>query len=97
MAEASGSRTHRRLDNQPSTGFEDRDDHRTMCASKEISVKRLTNDCRPAKSSDNFFALKSVQYPERIPARRVNREYRVLTGVIISVVADTLTFYSSLH
>src|SRR5438552_14915042 len=33
MAEASGSRTHRRQENLPPAGFEDREDHRTPCAS----------------------------------------------------------------
>jgi len=33
MAEASGGRTHRRRVDPPSAGFEDRDDHRTACAS----------------------------------------------------------------
>jgi hypothetical protein len=33
MAEASGGRTHRRQDCLPPAGFEDRDDHRTACAS----------------------------------------------------------------
>src|SRR5258706_15595037 len=33
MAEASGGRTHRRRDYPPPAGFEDRDDHRTACAS----------------------------------------------------------------
>src|SRR5512135_1818694 len=33
MAEASGSRTHRRRANPPPAGFEDREDHRTPCAS----------------------------------------------------------------
>jgi hypothetical protein len=97
MAEASGSRTHRRLGNQPSTGFEDRDDHRTMCASKEDFGKRVAPDCRPAKSSGTCFALRSVQYPEQVPARRVDHEHRVLIGIIISVVADTVAFYSSLY
>src|ERR1700683_4474303 len=34
MAEASGGRPHRRQENLPPTGFEDRDDHRTACASR---------------------------------------------------------------
>src|ERR1700730_16968668 len=33
MAEASGGRTHRQQENLPPAGFEDRDDHRTACAS----------------------------------------------------------------
>ncbi len=33
MAEASGGRTHRRQANLPPAGFEDRDNHRTACAS----------------------------------------------------------------
>src|SRR5580704_19038841 len=33
LAEASGGRTHRRRGDPPPTGFEDRDDHRTACAS----------------------------------------------------------------
>src|SRR5450755_4027927 len=33
MAEASGGRTHRRRGNPTPAGFEDRDDHRTACAS----------------------------------------------------------------
>jgi hypothetical protein len=97
LAEASGSRTHRRLDNQPSTGFEDRDDHRTMCASDGNFAQRVVPDCRPAKSSDTFFCLRSVQYPEQVPVRRVDHEYRVLIGIIVSIVAGTLAFYSSLY
>jgi hypothetical protein len=34
MAEASGGRTHRRRGDPPPAGFEDRDDHRTACASR---------------------------------------------------------------
>jgi hypothetical protein len=33
LAEASGSRTHRRQENLPPAGFEDREDHRAPCAS----------------------------------------------------------------
>ena len=33
MAEASGGRTHQQRANPPLAGFEDRDDHRTACAS----------------------------------------------------------------
>jgi hypothetical protein len=33
MAEACASRTHRRQENLPPAGFEDREDHRTPCAS----------------------------------------------------------------
>src|SRR6266849_1936631 len=33
LAEASGSRTHRRQANLPPAGFEDRESHRTPCAS----------------------------------------------------------------
>jgi hypothetical protein len=33
MAEASGSRTHRRRGDPPPAGFEDRGSHRTTCAS----------------------------------------------------------------
>ena len=33
MAEASGSRTHHRRRKTTTAGFEDRDDHRTICAS----------------------------------------------------------------
>jgi hypothetical protein len=64
---------------------------------KKISGKRVPPDCGSAKSSGNLFSLRSVQYPEQVPARRVDHEYRVLSGIIIAVVADTLTFYSSLH
>ena len=42
MAEASGGRTHRRQENLPPAGFEDRDDHRTACASVFI-ISILTN------------------------------------------------------
>src|SRR5580693_8890327 len=38
MAEASGGRTHRRQGNLPPAGFEDRDDHRTACASRRAVV-----------------------------------------------------------
>ncbi len=39
MAEASGSRTHRRQENLPPDGFEDRDGHRTTCASVVLSQR----------------------------------------------------------
>src|SRR5690242_1801254 len=41
MAEASGSRTHRRQANLPPAGFEDREDHRTPCASGLNQIKRM--------------------------------------------------------
>src|SRR5690242_5702827 len=41
MAEASGSRTHRRQANPPPAGFEDREDHRTPCASGLNQIKRM--------------------------------------------------------
>src|ERR1700722_9854252 len=37
MAEASGGRTHQRRDCPPLAGFEDRDDHRTACASVPLT------------------------------------------------------------
>ena len=40
MAEASGGRTHRRQENLPPAGFEDRDDHRTACASVRIIAEQ---------------------------------------------------------
>src|ERR1700683_741745 len=40
MAEASGGRTHRRQENLPPAGFEDRDDHRTACASVNQKLPR---------------------------------------------------------
>src|SRR5580700_10475354 len=39
MAEASGGRTHRRQGNLPPAGFEDRDDHRTACASRQVALQ----------------------------------------------------------
>ena len=39
MAEASGGRTHQRQDCLPLAGFEDRDDHRTACASASKNQK----------------------------------------------------------
>src|SRR5690348_3172888 len=39
MAEASGSRTHLRRANPPHAGFEDREDHRTPCASALVQIK----------------------------------------------------------
>src|SRR4030081_2549571 len=42
MAEASGGRTPRRRVDPPSAGFEDRDDHRTACASAG-SLNATTN------------------------------------------------------
>jgi len=39
VAEASGSRTHQRQGNLPPAGFEDREDHRTPCASASILLK----------------------------------------------------------
>src|SRR5260370_26810085 len=54
MAEANGSRTHRRRRKTPPAGFEDRDDHRTACASPCFLCRflRLTVplaiDSRPA-------------------------------------------------
>src|SRR4029077_20971055 len=38
MAEASGGRTHRRRGDPPPAGFEDRDDHRTACASVTVEL-----------------------------------------------------------
>jgi hypothetical protein len=38
MAEASGGRTHRRYRKITTAGFEDRDDHRTACASAEARI-----------------------------------------------------------
>src|SRR6266404_2283555 len=38
MAEASGGRTHRRRGDPPPAGFEDRDDHRTACASGKAAT-----------------------------------------------------------
>src|SRR5579863_1199946 len=40
MAEASGGRTHRRRGDPPPAGFEDRDDHRTACASVLIIAEQ---------------------------------------------------------
>jgi hypothetical protein len=42
MAEASGSRTHHRYRKITIAGFEDRDDHRTACASAS-TIKQATN------------------------------------------------------
>src|SRR5215831_12785573 len=44
LAEASGSRTHRRQGDLPPAGFEDRDDHRTACASAPTLRPYLTGD-----------------------------------------------------
>ncbi len=41
VAEASGSRTHRRQENLPPAGFEDREDHRSPCASIELRSRRF--------------------------------------------------------
>src|ERR1022692_1098961 len=54
MAEASGGRTHRRRGDPPPAGFEDRDDHRTACASGRAatdarSVSALTTERNTAK------------------------------------------------
>ena len=47
LAEASGSRTHQRHRKMPSAGFEDRDDHRTACASEGILRETKTGITRP--------------------------------------------------
>ena len=41
MAEASGGRTHRRHRKMPPAGFEDRDDHRTACASARDQISKV--------------------------------------------------------
>ena len=41
MAEASGGRTHRQQEDLPPAGFEDRDDHRTACASANAAATML--------------------------------------------------------
>src|SRR5215469_5990536 len=41
MAEACASRTHRRRANPPPAGFEDREDHRTPCASVLVDLPAL--------------------------------------------------------
>jgi hypothetical protein len=47
LAEASGSRTHRRRDDPPSAGFEDREIHRNPCASVlVINSLKVTLSCR---------------------------------------------------
>src|ERR1700678_4452373 len=48
MAEASGGRTHRRRGDPPPAGFEDRDDHRTACASRRA---RNRNELSTAERS----------------------------------------------
>jgi len=50
MAEASGGRTHRRQENLPPAGFEDRDDHRTACASPRIRARRKASPAAHAAS-----------------------------------------------
>src|SRR5579864_8275696 len=42
VAEASGGRTHRRHREMPPAGFEDRDDHRTACASILLILRCLS-------------------------------------------------------
>src|SRR5579885_2256853 len=44
MAEASGSRTHHRRRKTTITGFEDRNDHRTACASN-LFINKLAVSC----------------------------------------------------
>src|SRR5580704_12626043 len=60
LAEASGGRTHRRRGDPPPAGFEDRDDHRTACASGK-------------KCRGQLFRLRHDPYIRlrRLPATRV--------------------------
>src|SRR5690349_1757930 len=63
LAEASGGRTHRRRDCPPPAGFEDRDDHRTACASAvNSSTKRPPTSGPPRKMPGSQSSLRmSVQ------------------------------------
>src|SRR5258708_33397164 len=78
MAEASGGRTHRRQEDLPPAGFEDRDDHRTACASMpmcgnpEISI--VSSSCaRSARKMEhsryaNSFRIDSLCGREDTPS-----------------------------
>jgi hypothetical protein len=57
MAEASGSRTHRRRRKTTTAGFEDRDDHRTACASLAGDLE--ASDPHP-KNKTGPYALQSL-------------------------------------
>ena len=55
MAEASGGRTHRRRDCPPPAGFEDRDDHRTACASVGIQKNDAGVGARATFGLSDYF------------------------------------------
>jgi hypothetical protein len=67
MAEASGSRTHRRRRKTTTAGFEDRDDHRTACASLAGDLE--ASDPHPKIKQDP--TLYKVWVDERVSPSRV--------------------------
>src|ERR1035441_3936789 len=54
MAEASGGRTHPGRECPPPAGFEDRDDHRTACAS--VALRAKATDRQTAVDQSDFFS-----------------------------------------
>jgi hypothetical protein len=64
LAEASGSRTHRRRGDPPPAGFEDRGSHRTTCASVIFNIYSVQRARLPPTSGWKIFSRDKSSGPE---------------------------------
>src|SRR5579862_4639705 len=60
LAEASGSRTHRRRGDPPPAGFEDRGSHRTTCASSIFNTSSVQRACPAAEFRNENLSLEQL-------------------------------------